>query len=480
MSYIGGGPEPLLEEAGVGDQQCPDPVHRLRTSSRLDGDAQSVSYSLRRPGGSDGPRGGLHGLSDVVGLVHPAAVQAARRRDVGVDCAAVDRCQIQNILDPPVLFLAGNAIVRLRFMDLYEGLQVVHQPLVVGLQRLQYLADRLVALRTCPLQRNRDVLTFFDYDGHDDVPKVLALGSPHHSAHGLHDVDLALLAVQECDAREVGDVDALAEQSAVADDSAIGFPPWTTRVSQSIELELALSSGRRRVQMDGVDRGARFGPTVFPPEFSRRPGLDEFVCQSLRVPLRSPDGIGECQSPVEPSGRALPGSPPCKSVDGERHAHHPQEFVYCSVLARQLAHALRECALVNTEHDDAVVGQHAGLDGLLEWQSVQLRAVHVLVGHVGDCVVSSLCSGFRSRVVHPRRRRHVEPLTNVQPVGVVESLEVDLALVETSDRLLRSGRPVGLVGHREVELDRGLADPRAVHLVKRLVGREDHLHFGPV
>ena len=63
----------------------------------------------------------------------------------------------------------------------------------------------------------------------------------------------------------------------------------------------------------------------------------------------------------------------------------------------------------------------------------------------------------------------------MRPVGVVKSLEVDLALVETCDGLLRAGRPGGLVRHREVEPDRCLVDPRAVHLMKGLVGREDDL-----
>ena len=138
-----------------------------------------------------------------------------------------------------------------------------------------------------------------------------------------------------------------------------------------------------------------------------------------------------------------------------------------------LANAGRHRVLMDTEHDDPVVGEDVCVHRLLEGHVVEFWAVDVDVIHV-DCLdalgLEPVAGGLP---VDSRGCCHVEALAALQPVFVVNSLKAAI-LRDAGGLAVHASSAVSLVHDRQVEGGRTMVELGGGDLLQRLVGAEDH------
>ena len=467
-------PEPPLEEAGVGEDQGADPAHALGAAGVLGREVERVRDLLLAMLLFEQPADPFHDSGDLLGFELAGAAESGRRGDAGVDAVALDPLEVEGPLQGVVLAVAVRRWrdPLLPVEDADEGLQVLDQAAVVGLEGPQHSPDGAVAV-AAGLKGVDDIAPGRHDDRDDDVAVLLARRLPHDAANGLDDVDLTVPGVEEGHAREVRDVDALAEQPAVRDHAA--FAAGLAGGGEFAQLDVPVAGGGRGVQVDGFEL---HGPLVA-FESPGRDVEDPGVHQGRGVPLRPRDCVREGDRPRQRAGRVLGLVRLGESVDGEGHAEHARHVVE---LRRRLPAAglvqllevvpqrRRHGARPDAEDDDAVVGQHFLADRVAEAQPVEFRPVDPRVRHVDDVDAAGLERPLGALRVDPRGRRHVETLRGAQARVVVELLEVNLDAVQGAP--VDAGGPVGLVGDGQIE--RGCPVPRLRrgHAPERVVRRE--------
>ena len=361
--------------------------------------------------------------------------------------------------------------------DIDECRRRLRQPLVVGLQGAQHRADVPVVVAMLFEQGDDIAFAFRHEHRHDDVAEAFAGGLAHHPPHRLHDVDLALLRVEEGNRVEGRHIHAFGEHLHVADH------PCLVSVRGVVEPAAFLVALERRavaVQMAGLKVGALAAAFERPRD---APLKGDVVVDGVREPPGAGDGgserdaAGQCARPA----LAFNGA-----VQGQHGAEQPAKIGFRRLLghvstAQRRTDAGRQLAFADAEHDHAVVGKLAGGDGFREPDLVQQRAVNIDVRHVHHFVGQPPL--FRSPLRGPHGLLrvdalgggHVEAFGGAQPGVVVERLEIHPVL---ADKAVPddAGGAVGFVGDGEVEGRRILERLRFAHLVQRVVGAKDRMH----
>ena len=167
--------------------------------------------------------------SDLVGRHLPGPAEARGRHDLGEDsrfhCLEGEQALNRDTVIVGDLPDARRAlvapVVALGHHHVHERGRRFGQPLVMGLQRAEHGADVPVVV-PAPFQQFRDVSVALRHEHrYHDVAAVLARGFPHDAADSLHDVDMALLRIQERYGFESRDIHAFAEYLHVADQASL-------------------------------------------------------------------------------------------------------------------------------------------------------------------------------------------------------------------------------------------------------------------